>query len=175
MGRKIHPMMVEETKARLSEADDLVSFSLTGVTAVETDALRREVRDAGGSLAVVKNSVARKALEDLGRGGASAIIDGPTALAWADGDALVFVCKILDEWKSKTKRLEIKGGWLQGNVLSDKDVQSLASIPPREQLHAMVVGALAAPISGLAGVLQGLLRGFAVVVKEIAERRNSDG
>jgi large subunit ribosomal protein L10 len=175
MGRKIHPLMVEETKTKLSDVSEFISFNLTGVTAAETDVLRREVRGAGGSVMVVKNSVARKALEDLKKDGASSAIDGPTALAWGGDDAIVDVCKILDEWTAKTKRLELNGGWMQGRVLSDKDVKALAKIPPREQLHAMVVGAVAAPMARLTGVLQGLLRGLTVVVKGIAERRNEDG
>ncbi len=175
MGRRIHPMMVEETKAKLSGVEEFVSFNLTGVTAAEADALRKDVRDVGGSVMVVKNSVARRALDDLKKENACGAVDGPTALAWGGDDAIVTVCKILDEWAVKTKRLELSGGWMSGRVLSDKDVKALAKIPSREHLHAMVVGAMAAPMTRLAWVLQGLLRGLAVVVKGIAERRNGDG
>ncbi len=167
--------MVKEAREWLSGVDDFLAVDLTDITAAEATALRKEIRTVGGSLKVVKNTVIRESLVEMGKTGADSLIDRATALAWGEGDAIVLVARILDEWKKKSKRLKLKGGWMQGRTLSSDDVSDLAAIPPREQLYAMVVGALAAPMTRLAWTLNGLLTGLVIVLKKVSERRNGDG
>ncbi len=175
MSRKVYPMMVEETKRLLSDSDTFVSVNLTGVTATDCSELRKEIRAAGGSLRVVKNTAARKCFEESGRESASSIIDGPTALAWGSDDAILSACRILVGWKSKSKSVELTGGWMHDRTLSQAEVNRLASIPPREQLLGVVVGTFQAPIARLVWTLNGLLSGLAIVLKKIGEGRDSDG
>lgn len=176
MGRKIHPLMVKETKELLSGVEGFISVDLTGVTAEEATALRKNIRIAGGRIRMLRNSVVRQSLEEVGMAeAASSVVSQSTALAWADGDAIVPVCRILSEWKAKSRRIDLKGGWVQGRVLSKEEVCDLALIPDRKQLHGMVVGTLASPISRLVRTLNGLLTGFAVVLKNISDRRGEDG
>lgn len=175
MSRKAYPMMVEETKRLLSDADTFVSVNLTGITAVDCTELRKEIRSVGGSLMVVKNTSTRKCFEESGMADASSVIDGPTALAWGSDDTILSVCKILTGWKSKSKTMELTGGWMHNRVLSQEEVSRLALIPPREQLLGIVVGTLQAPIARLVWTLNGLLSGLAIVLKKIGEGRNNDG
>ena len=175
MSRKAYPMMVAETKSLLSDADTIVSVNLTGVTAADCTQIRKEIRTVGGSLRVVKNTATRKAFEESGRGDAASIIDGPTALAWGSDDAILSVCKILAGWKSKSKGMDLIGGWMQDRALSQEEVSRLASIPSREQLLGMVVGTFQAPIARFVWTLNGLLSGLAIVLKKIGEGRDSDG
>ena len=130
MSRKAYPMIVKETKELLSDTDTFVSVNLTGVTASDCTQMRKEIRTAGGSLRVVKNTATRKCLEESGRGDAVSVIDGPTALAWGSDDAILSVCRILTEWKSKSKSMDLIGGWMHERVLSQEEVSRLASIPP---------------------------------------------
>ena len=175
MSRKAYPMMVEETKKLLSDVDTFISVNLTGITAADCTQIRKEIRTAGGSLKVVKNTATRKCFEESGRGDAVSIIDGPTALAWGSDDAILSVCRILVGWKSKSKSTNLTGGWMHDRILSQAEVSRLALIPPREQLLGIVVGTFQAPISRLVRTLDGLLGGFAIVLKKIAEGRSSDG
>lgn len=175
MSRKVYPMMVEEVKASLEGVDAFVAVNLTGISASDCTKLRRDIRSAGGSLRVVKNSAARQCLEETGKRDAVSAINGPTALAWADGDTILSICRILDECKAKSQSMKMTGGWLQDRALSSTEAERLASIPSREQLLGMVIGTLQAPIGRLVWTLNGLLTGLVIVLKKVAEGRNSDG
>ena len=175
MSRKIYPMMMQEVKESLEDVDAFVAVNLTGISASDCTKLRKDIRSAGGSLKVVKSSAARQCLEETGKGDAVPAISGPTALASANGDAILSICRILDEWKTKSKSMELTGGWLQDRALSSTEAGKLGSIPSREQLLGMVVGTLQAPIRRLVWTLNGLLGSLVIVLKKVAEGRNSDG
>lgn len=137
-----------------------------GIPAPEMSTLRRKLKSSGVDYRVVKNTLALIAAKRTGKKNLSSLFVGQTALACGYEEDVVGPVKVLmDNIRTARMNLEIKGGFLGERLLSAADVRSLAELPSKEQLIAMVVGGfqspiaafvgqLSAPISGLVGVLQ---------------------
>jgi large subunit ribosomal protein L10 len=125
---------------------------------------------SGASLKVVKNTLAKIAAADAGVEGLSELLQGPTAIAYCHGDP-VRVAKTIQDFIKEKKKAAIRGGKLQRSMLTPADVETLAALPSREQLIARVVGAIASPLTGLANVLSGPIRGLVVVLAQVQEQK----
>jgi len=108
---------------------------------------------------VVKNTLTRRAAEAAGTEGLLTLLDGPSAIAFleADGD-MVAAAKALADSARETNVLEIRGGILQGRTMTADEVESLAKLPPAEVLRGQVLGAIVAPLTALAGLLNAPLQ-----------------
>ncbi|MDR1692793.1 MAG: 50S ribosomal protein L10 [Oscillospiraceae bacterium] len=171
--------VLEQKKAVVAELTEAMKNATTGVLVdykgIRVDAdtkLRTELRKAGVSYKVVKNTLMRRAIQGIGLEGLAPVLDGTTALAVSD-DA-VAPAKILSEYAKKTgDKFKIKAGFVEGRVISPAEVQALADLPPREVLIAQVLAGFNAPISGLVNVLNGNLRGLVVALNAIAEKKSA--
>jgi large subunit ribosomal protein L10 len=95
---------------------------------------------------------------------------GPTAIAIGFGDPIAPVKALTEFLRARRLQVEIHGGWLEGKVLSRSEVESLATMPPKEQLIADVVGKLQSPLYNFAGLLQASIRNFAGLVEARAKQ-----
>ena len=161
--------VVEEVRERLSSADATLLTEYRGLKVKELAALRRSLREAGGEYKIYKNTLVRFAVRELGIEGLEAMLEGPTAITFVDGDA-VNVAKALREFGRANPNLVVKGGLLGTSVLSAKDAGALADLPPREVLLARLAGGLAAPLQQFAGLLQALPRNFAYGLKALIDK-----
>jgi large subunit ribosomal protein L10 len=161
--------VVEEVRERLSSSDAALLTEYRGLKVQELATLRRSLREAGGEYKIYKNTLVRFAVRELGLEGLEAMLEGPTAIAFVDGDA-VNVAKALREFGRGNPNLVVKGGLLGTSVLSAKDAGALADLPPREVLLARLAGGLAAPMQQFAGLLQALPRNFAYGLKALIEK-----
>lgn len=133
--------------------------------------LRRRVKESQADYLVAKNTLIKRALAQTRKDGSlESLLQGPTGLCFAYGDP-VAVAKALNDLVRETRILTIKGGWLQGRVLTASDVEALAQLPPREVLLAQVLGTLQAPIAGLATVLAGTVRKLVVALDQIRQKK----
>lgn len=127
----------------------------------ELGQLRIGLAEAGTQFTVVKNTLARRAAIDTGREALVEHLVGPTGLAWVGGDPAV-AAKVLDKFATTHKeKFTIKGGLLEGAVITADEISRLAKLPSREQLLAQLAGGVAAPLTGLAGSLNALIAGLA--------------
>jgi len=161
---------VEEITADLKSTDVYYFVDYRGMTFGEARDLRARLMKADASLKVVKNTLARIAAADAGVEGLDDLLRGPTAIAYCHGDP-VRVAKTIQDFIREKKKAAIRGGKLQRSMLNTSDVERLASLPGREQLIAQVVGGIAAPLSGLANVLAGPMRGLVVTLNQIQAQR----
>jgi len=122
---------------------------------------------------VIKNTMTRFAVREIGLEAVEKYLVGPTALATSDTD-LVAPAKMIKEYVKKIENLKIKAGIVEGRVIDVQGVDSLASLPPKDVLVAMVLGTLNAPISGFVNVLNANLSGLARVLNAIAEKKNTN-
>lgn len=132
--------------------------------------LRKKLREAGGGYRVVKNTLftlaaAGTAAEALAEG-----LAGPTAMAYSEADP-VAAAKALQEFAKGPKALVLKAGLVDGTVFDAKQISALASIPPKEQLYAMVVGGLQSPITGLVGTLNSMLSQLVMTLQAISDQK----
>ena len=102
-------------------------------------------------------------------------MQGPTALAIGFADPVAPVKALTEHLRARRLQIPIYGGWLEGRILSRAEVESLATLPSKEQLIADVVGKLQSPLYNLAGLLQASMRNFAGLVEARANQLESQG
>jgi large subunit ribosomal protein L10 len=159
MRRDQKEQVVEELTARLKAADTLLVADYRGLTMPQIDELRTRLLESGARFTVVKNTLTRRAAEAAGTEALLTLLDGPSAIAFleADGDMLA-AAKALADSARETNVLEIRGGILQGRTVTAAEVETLAKLPPEDVLRGQVLGAIVAPLTALAGLLNAPLQ-----------------
>ena len=159
MRRDQKEQVVEELTQRLKAADTLLVADYRGLTMPQIDDLRTRLLESGARFTVVKNTLTRRAAEAAGTDALLALLDGPSAIAFleADGD-MVAAAKALADAARETHVLEIRGGIMQGRAVTAAEVETLAKLPPEEVLRGQVLGAIVAPLTALAGLLNAPLQ-----------------
>ena len=157
--------VVAELADRLRSAETLMVADYRGLTMPEIDELRTRLLEAGARFTVVKNTLTKRAAEEAGTKDVLELIDGPTAIAFleADGDP-VAAAKVLNETARARDVLVIRGGILEGVVVGDDDIKRLATLPAAEVLQALLVGAVAAPLTTVVGLFAAPLRDLVGVI-----------
>ncbi len=163
---------VEQFAGVVQGARGVVLADFTGLSVAAVMALRRKCRESGVSYRVIKNTLAKRALEGSGMEALHSLLAGPNAWAVHPTNEIA-AAKVIAEFAKDHEALKIRGGFMEGRMLSVKDVQALAKLPSREVLLSQVLTGLQAPMAGFAGVLTSVLRGFATAVDAYAKKRAS--
>jgi len=172
MPSKLNEYMFEEMQSRFGELNDCFVVQFEGVTSAEMTTLRTAVRKENGQLTVIKNSIARKAFEALGKDKTfTSLLDGPVALAYGEDPATIV--KAVSDWNKKAKKLSFQGGLLGGRQIAAADVGVLAALPPLPVMQAMAIGSIAAPLTSLLGMCNEVMRSFLRVVDQLARKEES--
>lgn len=153
--------LVEEIKNKIQSSISLTFVDYRGLTVEEDTKMRRALREAGVEYKVYKNRLLLKALEDLGMTGYEDILQGTTAVAFGMQDE-VSGPRIIVETSEKAKKMQVKGGILNGNRVEADMVNQLAKIPSKEVL-----------ISKLLYLLQSPVRSVAIALNAIAEKQGA--
>lgn len=144
--------VVAELSEQLKNSVAGVLVSYKGITVADDTKLRRELREAGVKYNVIKNTLIKRAADEIGLEGLDPALEGTTALATSESD-YVAAAKVLAKFAETNKTFEIKTGFMDGAVISVDEINRLAKIPSKEILLAQVLGGFMAPISSLAIVL----------------------
>ena len=168
--------VIAELTERLRVSPTLIVADYRGLTMPEIDGLRGELLKHGARFSVVKNTLTRRAAEAAGADAVLAMLEGPTAIAFleSEGDP-VAVAKALADAVKTTKILVIRGGVLDGKVISADDVDSLAKLPPTDVLRAQLVSALAGPLTAVVGIFAAPLRDLMGVIDARIEQLKEQG
>lgn len=164
--------VVAEFRERLEQNKIAIMSQYVGINVARVTELRRQLREAGVEYKVYKNTLAKRALDEIGAGAAAELMTGPTA--WAFSDDPVLPAKLLRDFGKTAKMVTMSGGVLDGKVIDGAQVAALADLPSREQLLAQVVGTIAAPLRNLAGTLNALPRNLANVIDQIREQKEKE-
>ena len=148
--------IVAELTERLKNSVTGVLVNYKGINVADDTALRKELREAGVQYSVVKNTLLSRACEEAELTGLQTTLAGTTALATSDEDYAA-AARILANYAKKSKTFEIKGGYLDGEVVDLATIDSLAKLPTREVLLANVLGAFQAPIASFARAIQAIV------------------
>src|SRR5436305_1296186 len=159
MKRDQKQQVVEELTARLKAAETLLVADYRGLTMPQIDELRTRLLESGARFTVIKNTLTRRAAEAAGTEALLTLLDGPSAIAFleADGD-MVAAAKALADAARDTRVLEIRGGIMQGRAVTAAEIETLAKLPPEDVLRGQVLGAIVAPVTALAGLLNAPLQ-----------------
>lgn len=162
--------VVEEIRQKLADADAAVLTEYRGLRVAELAELRGALRPAGGEFKIFKNTLARRAAEAAGLDDLVPLLEGPTAITFVTGDAVV-AAKALRDFAKTNTTLVIKGGLLGPRVLEARDVEALADVPPRDVLLARLAGGFQAPLTKAAGLFQAFTRNFAYGLSAYIDQR----
>jgi large subunit ribosomal protein L10 len=168
--------VVTDLTEKLRQSETMIVADYRGLTMPQIDALRGKLIESGAKFTVVKNTLTRRAAQDAGAEALLALLEGPSAIAFveADGDA-VAVAKALSESARETRVLAIRGGVMQGRVISGADVEELAKLPPLELLRGQVIGAIIAPLSSLIALVNAPLQNLYGLIDARIEQLEAEG
>lgn len=162
-------LIVDEIVEKLSKAKSVAFVDYKGLTVAEDTALRREFKKNGSEYKVYKNRLMLLALERLGIKGAEGYLQGTSAVAFSYDDE-VAGAKVVCEAATKTKKLVVKCGILNGSLVESKEIETLAKLPTKEVLLAKLLGTLNGPASALCRVLNAPTQGLAIALNAIATK-----
>jgi large subunit ribosomal protein L10 len=174
MKRDQKAQVVEQIAAQIGAAEAIYAVDYRGLTVAQAAELRQNLRDAGASFRIVKNTLTLRAADKAGADPLKALIaEGPTALTFVQGDPAL-AAKTLDTFSRQKQVLVLKGGVLDGRALDVDELRSLARLPGRDQLNAQLAGVVASPLTGLVRGLGALLSGVAIALGQVREKRAAE-
>lgn len=142
---------VGELRQRIEGSEALLLTEYRGLTVSEISELRRSLAEGGTGFAVVKNTLMRRAATDASIGELGSLLAGPTAVAFVSGDPVAAAKKVVDAAK-RFPALILKGGYMDGRVLSADEAKDLADLESREVMLSRVAGLLKSEMSRAAAV-----------------------
>ena len=172
MNREQKSAVIDEIAAQIDEAEAVFAVDYRGITVAQAAELRAKLRDADATLRIVKNTLTIRAADRAGVEALKPLLEGPTALTFARGDAAA-AAKAVFDYSRTTGLLPFKGGALNGDGLSPEQVASIARLPTRDVLNAQFVNIVASPLTGLVTSLSNLISGLARQLSQVAEKKES--
>jgi large subunit ribosomal protein L10 len=159
---------VEDLKKTIEENSNLFVTSYEKLTVSQDFHLRKTVRDAGGNYRVVKNNLAAKAAEGTPASNLLSDLKGMTSLAYTAKDP-VALAKALAKYSRENPAFTFKAGMVEGRVIDIKAIGDLASMPPKEEIHAKLLFLINATATRLVTCVNGVGRNLAVVLDQAAK------
>ena len=179
VGRARKEAAVADLVEKLEDVRCMVLTDFTGIDVQEMSVLRRSMREAGVVFRVIKNTIARRAISEMGVIAVEEqsvfldLFEGPTAIAWSD-DEVSPVRVIKDFSRVHDGRPVIKGGLVAGRHFDAAQVAALGDLPGREELLARTVGSISAPLHGFVSVAANIIRGLQNVLRSLAEKQDGE-
>lgn len=161
---------IEELREQMTGSSFVFLADYRGLSVAKTEELKNRLRGVNARFHVVQNRMFQRVAKDLDYPGFDSRLRGPSAMVFGSGD-VVQAAKVLKDFVKENELPAIKIGTMQGVSLSKADIEQLAALPPREVLLAKFLGTLAAPMSGLVGVLQQKLASLVYVLKAVQEKK----
>ena len=155
----IKAQQVAEVADKFKNATSAVVADVRGLTVEESNKLRAELRGEGVELRVIKNKVLTRAAEAADLSELNDLFAGPSAVAFSADDAIA-PARVLKKYADDIDALEIKGGYIDGNIVSIDEINKYASLPDRDGLLSMLLSTLQAPV-----------RNFAYAVKAVSDAK----
>lgn len=150
---------VAEIKNILERASMVVSTNYRGLNVKEVTELRRKMREGNVHMRVIKNSLLEIAAKETDSSALMEVVEGPTALAISYDEDIVEAAKAISEYaKSAPSAFVIRGGLLEGSVVTKDQLEELTKIPPKPVLIAQIAGGLQSPLAGLVALFDSPLQ-----------------
>ncbi|MCR3758027.1 50S ribosomal protein L10 [Clostridium felsineum] len=153
--RQLKEQKIAEIKEKMGKAEAIIMVKYQGLNVEEDTELRKALREAGVEYRVYKNSLAIRAIQELGYEGIAQYFEGPIAVAMSYDDPTA-PARITNDFAKNHKALELIAGYVQGEVFDVNKVKELASVPSKEVLIAKLLGSFKAPLSNFAYLLSAI-------------------
>ena len=168
MSRYVKELVQNELEQKFESVHDLMVVQLTGIGGTDNNQMRGTLKEKGINLVVVKNLLMKRAFEKLGMASAGVLFTGPCAVAYG-GESIVDVAKEVSSWSEKLPGFEIKGAFVEGQVLNVEAAEALSKMPGPAQLKGEIVTLANSPGRNLAGAMAGPAQRIAGCIKTIIE------
>ncbi len=168
MKRSEKEKVVAEVVDKISRAQGMYFTQFSGITVAEATELRAEFRKAGVEYRVIKNTLIKRALKQVADYDTflDEKLNGPTAIAFGYNDP-VSPAKVIKKFREKVSKLDVKACVIGKDVFDSSKFDELAALPTREESIASIMGSLTAPVSGVVGVLNEIMRQIVGLVEAI--------
>jgi large subunit ribosomal protein L10 len=144
--------LVAQIKDEISATDALWVVDYRGLSVKQSESLRQVIRQSGAAIKIYKNTLTQRAVAELELPDLGEILEGPSAFVFVEGDP-VASAKALKVFAKENEALEIKGGLLDGSVVTQAQIKTLADMPSREDLLAQVLGLLTSPLQSVVSAI----------------------
>lgn len=164
---------VKQIKEVLKEAKIAIFSDFRGLEVKKINHLRHSLKKEGINFQVIKNTLAQIAATEVGMKELKQFLIGPTALT-VDTNEIIKAAKILYNYSCENENLKIKGGILQGKIITLEEVKSLAKLPPKEILLSQLIGSMQAPIRNFLYVISAPLTNLVYTLSAIKDKKESE-
>ncbi|MCL4494528.1 MAG: 50S ribosomal protein L10, partial [Firmicutes bacterium] len=164
--------IIEDTRRELEDAPAAVLANYRGLTVQQLSQLRENLRKGGVTFRVIKNTLIKRAADEVGISGLETYLEGPTAVAFSHDDP-VAAAKLLSQAIREFRKIEIKAGILGKKAISADDVRELADLPSRDVMLGKLAGTLNAPIQQLVWVLNAPITNLARALDQVRQQREA--
>ena len=154
-------IIIDEIKDKFERAESAVVIDYMGITVAEADEMRKKLREAEVDYTVYKNTLVKRAIEGTKYEALGEILEGPSGFAFSYDDATA-PARVLNDARKAYKKMEFKGGIIEGEYYDKDNIEKIAAIPSRDTLISKFMGSIQSPIAN-----------FARVVAQIAEQKEA--
>ncbi len=170
MSKFVKELLQKEFESLLGDTREFVVISTDGVDGNSNNQMRGELSEKGIRLRVVRNALIRKAMDNVDISEAKDLFaEGPCTLVYG-GDSVVDVAKEVVDWAKKLKTIELKGAYIDGELVYDTGVVDLSKMPNRAELQSQIVQIALTPGSNVAGAVGGPASAIAGCLKTIIDK-----
>ena len=154
-------IIIDGIKDKFERAESAVVIDYMGITVAEADEMRKKLREAEVDYTVYKNTLVKRAIEGTKYEALGEILEGPSGFAFSYDDATA-PARVLNDARKAYKKMEFKGGIIEGEYYDKENIEKIAAIPSRDTLISKFMGSIQSPIAN-----------FARVVAQIAEQKEA--
>lgn len=174
MSKYVKEMMMDQLKTELGDAKSVLILDFKGLDAVSENKLRLDLRKKKIHMRAVKNTLARRVFSEAGINGLDTFLSGPSVAVWG-GDGVAELAKEISAQVKKLKKPEIKGGAVDGVVITSAQVEDITKLPSREALIGRVVSLALAPVQRVITLANAPASGLLGQLKTLSEPKEAEG
>lgn len=170
MSKYVKNLIIQDISKRFEGVEGVAVINPRGINATKNNQIRRKLRDNKLKMTVVKNALARKALDNTKLKGFDKLLDGPSAIVYGQ-QSIARIARLLLDEKKADEKLELRGVFFDGEIYEgQKGVETASKLPTREEAIANIVGAILGPGKKLAGALKGPGGKLGAILKTIEDK-----
>ena len=174
MANELKQLVVKEMVGRYRNVNSFLVIGYQGINALEFGQLRRDLSKKKVGVEIVKNSLASIAFKEVGIAGIENLLKGPSAIVTGGEDAAVMAKEVIESSK-KILTFSLRGGVVDGVLLSSDDIKNLAKLPNMPTLRTQIVSSINAPIVGVVCAFNSVLRSLATVLQAVKDQKEKSG
>lgn len=170
MANELKELIVKEMVSRYRNRNNYLVVGYQKIKALEFDQLRKDLSKKKLCLEIVKNSLASISFKEIGVPEIVGLLDGPTAIVTGGSDPVVMAKETI-EWSKRLPFLNLRGGFIDGAIVSTDDINRLAKLPSMPVLRAQIIMSINAPIAGVVGAFNAVLHSLATVFQAVKNQK----